>query len=164
MTHERFLEIKHDFVDKYRDMLCDESMEDIACSYDWPSFVAVLRKYMAFNNYKPFPDAEWARKWFAADKQSINEEGIYLDQMVNVKNPDKYIMCYGDCTGVITITEGGRHYVMLQDKSSINLFMNSQAVVFVKLKGDARVWEMMKAKGSILKVRKYETTNGTQWS
>ena len=164
MTQERFETIKADFVNQYRPLLCEESMTDIEAAHDFHAFADVLRKYMAYNTYRPFPDVEWVRRWFAKDKETLHEEHIYLDEMV-VESDDDFdtILCYGTCSGTAIYKRPVKHYVMLQDTSKLDLIVQGQAVVFVKLKGDSDVFVLYRDKSSIIKKRRYETANGTQW-
>lgn len=164
MTQERFETIKADFVNQYRPLLCEESMTDIEAAHDFHAFADVLRKYMAYNTYRPFPDVEWVRKWFAQDKETLHEEHIYLDEMVVESDEDSdTILCYGTCSGTAIYTRPVRHYVMLQDTSKLDLIVKGQAVVFAKLKGDADVFVLYRDKISIIKKRRYETANETKW-
>ncbi len=164
MTQERFETIKADFVNQYRPLLCEESMTDIEAAHDFHAFADVLRKYMAYNTYRPFPDVEWVRRWFAKDKETLHEEHIYLDEMV-VESDDDFdtILCYGTCSGTAIYKRPVKHYVMLQDTSKLDLIVQGQAVVFVKLKGDADIFVLYRDKTSIIKKRRYETANETKW-
>lgn len=168
ITAKKFDHIKKDFVNRYQRHLCEESLVDIEAAKDWKSFAAVLRKYMVFNSYRPFPEVEWVRKWFTREKMSLNEENIYLDQIISVADPDTPVMLYGDCLCNVVYSKAGVHRVMAQDTSKINLFTYNKATVFVKLKDDATLTERVNRKGAIIKVRHYETRidkayNEPQW-
>lgn len=164
MTHNRFITIKADFVCQYRQVLCEESIKDIDDANDWHSFVDILRKYMSFNTYRPFPDVEWVRKWFSDDTKSLHDEGIYLDEVISVNAEiNKPIICYGKCIGMAIFKEPAKYYVMLQDDSKLNVVAYGQSVVFVKTKGEAKVFVMHRDKTSIVKKRHYEGKNGTKW-
>ncbi len=164
MTQERYETIKADFVNQYRNLLCEESMVDIRAAHDWHSFVSVLRKYMAFNTYRPFPDVEWVRKWFAEDKEPLHDESIYLDEMVvETAEPDSRILCYGACTGTVIYKCPGKHHVLLQDQSKLDILAFGNAVVFVKLKGEASAFVLSRNKSAIVKTRRYETKDDVKW-
>lgn len=168
MTQERYETIKADFVNQYRPLLCEESMEDISAAHDFHAFVDVLRKYMAYNTYRPFPDADWLRKWFADDKKSLHDENLYLDDIVlSIVLPEEEnplpILCYGKCSGTAIYKKTGKHYIMLQDSSKIDILTYGTAVVFVKMKDDADIHILHRDKTSIVKLRRYDTTNGTKW-
>ncbi|MBR6842130.1 MAG: hypothetical protein IKM77_07550 [Prevotella sp.] len=172
MTQERFETIKADFVNQYRPLLCEESMTDIEAAHDFHAFADVLRKYMAYNTYRPFPDVEWVRKWFAKDKETLHEEHIYLDEMVVICediNQDKSpidclcVMLYGSCSGTAIFNRLCRHYLMLQDTSKLDIIASGRAIIRVKLKGDADIFVLYRDKTSIIKKRRYETANETKW-
>ena len=124
---------------------------------------------MAFNTYRPFPDAEWVRKWFADNKQPLHDENIYLDDIVlSIVLPEEEellpLLCYGKCSGTVIYKKPGRHYVMLQDTSKLDILAHGSVVLMVKLKDKADVRVLHRDKTSIVKTRHYETANGTKWS
>lgn len=163
MIEQRFLAIKADFIETYRPLLCDESMIDILNAMDWPSFVDVLRKYMVYNNYRPFPDVEWVRKWFSDHREELNDEGVYLDQCISLKDPERHVFLFGHCVAHIIYTLPRQFRILAQDESKVHAQAYGTSVVFVKLKGDASFWQIAKSLSSRIKIRHYENTDETQW-
>lgn len=163
ITQEKYHEMRADFIKTYGEVLCAESLKDIESANDAGEFIDVLHKYSVFNNYKPFPDVDWARKWFAGEHEFINAHGCYLDQKVAIDDLQGNMIIFGDCYITCRILKPQIYHIILQDTATLNLLIYGTAVVYVKQKGESNVQVIWKDRYSRLKIRKYETKNEPQW-
>jgi len=136
MTTEQFLICKADFLATYKDILCNESTEDIQASQTPVQFIRLLHKFATFLRYKAIPSAEWARQWFKDETQLLNECGVFLDQILSLKDPDeRSLILLGTSNLHITYTLPRLCNLTLQDDSTASLLLFNTAHCTVREKG-----------------------------
>lgn len=161
---KKYQAMRADFVKVYEPLLCEESLFDIQLAADVNQFIGVLHKYSVFNSYRPFPDVDWVRKWFADELDVLNSNNCYLDQVCVVADPHDSILVFGKSQIVAYLSEPRVFHLIIQDETLLQLHTHCNPCVFVKQKGESKVEILYKDKYSRIKVRKYaKNQNEPQW-
>ncbi len=156
MNNAYFQRLKSNFLDTYAADLCEESIEDIQRATDVAAFIAVLHKYLHFLNFKSVPTADWAREWFSDYIDEANANGVYLDQIVALNNPDNdSIVLLGHCNVNVILAQPKTTYFTLQDDSRLSIVAYYSTCCKVRLKGtESKATVLHKSPYANIKIRK----------
>jgi len=155
MITKKYLEAcKKDFMHEYKDLLCEESIDDIQAASNIEQFIAVLKKYMVFVGMKPYPTTEWVRHWFKSEIETINHHGVYLDQAVCLTNPQEKMIFFGNCGATITFAQPKRWDIMLYGHSMLNIVARGVCEVVVRQKDQSYAQVAFKDDASRVKIHK----------
>ena len=136
MTEEKLKACKEDLLTTYKDVLCDESNDDIRAANNAMCLVCLLHKFATFLRYKVIPSADWARKWFEDEKDLLNQCGVYLDQVAVLINPaETSIVLMGNSEVTLLVNQPDLYNVTLQDASTLHISAADVTSVTVREKG-----------------------------
>lgn len=140
MSTNYYERMRADFLEHFGNSLCEESRDEVSVAKDLPTFIALLHRYMHYLCYKHLevPTVEWAREWFADYKQELNENGVFLDQILALEEPttDSVILLGATNINVI-MTKSRTVEFTLENESTLNIVAYYSARCNVQLKGAA---------------------------
>ncbi|MBO4550140.1 MAG: hypothetical protein J5733_05360 [Bacteroidaceae bacterium] len=146
---------KADIIETYKEQLCTESLEALEKAKTPDELVSILHKFATYLHYKTLPDVEFGRKWFGNELDLLNRNGIYLDQILHVKDPEqKSLIMFGDCHITLMLTKPSIWNVSLQDDSSLSLLTYGTCSAIVREKGSGHTKILHKNPQSVIKIRK----------
>lgn len=144
--------IKDELMQTYQAELCEESVIDIRNAQNAKELVSLLHKYAIFINYQAFPVEHLLRKWFEGEKDMLNSNGIYLDQITTISDPEQQsIFCAGKCDILFIVQEPHIYKITLQDESNLSIIAHRTAVVKVRNKGKGTITTHYKAPNATIK-------------
>ena len=154
MIQDQLEEIKADLKKEFAEELCEESLAYIDKANTPRELASVLWTYMVVLACKPIPTVEWMRKWFANNKEELNEYGMYLDQGGVVNNPQSNIVCFGLCNLSFNFSEPRVWNILSYGSSTLLLNTHTICNVNVRAKDDTVAIVGSKHSGSIIKIRR----------
>ncbi len=154
MTQEQFTACKSNFLATYGEILCEDSLSAIEKANTPQAFIMLLHEFATFLRYKVLPSAEWARKWFGSDVETLNECGVYLDQTLALEDPQCQSLVLLGTSDVMVTLNKGVHNITLQDESNVRLIVFGVARCTVREKGKGHATEVYCENPKDIKIHK----------
>lgn len=153
---EYFNRMKADLLETYKADLCEESVDAISQASTIEEFIGLLAKFAAFLAYKEIPSVEWVKQWFntAELRKIANDNGVYFDGMVTLRNPSVPIVVMGDAKVFLICVEAHMYQVYLQDNAQCDVTTLCNCFVKIRQKKNSLAKVLHKHNLSRIKINK----------
>ena len=149
-----FEELKADFLACYGKTICKEARGEVERSADLKQAFEVLHKNLVYLTDRHIPEVVWLRKWFADDKRSLNECGMYLDQLTILHNPQhKSVILYGNSEVTIVLDDTEFYHITTQDNAVARVIAREWSICHLHSKGESKVELLYKGENAKVKMK-----------
>ncbi len=150
-----FEKVKTDFLAHYGKTICDEARIAIEQSTTIQEAFEVLHKNMVYLTDRHIPGTDWLRKWFKEDKKTLNECGIYIDQVTILYNPQRTrIAFYGNSIVTLVLSDTQFWHLTSQDNAIVKIIGLEWSVCHLVAKGDSEGVIQLQDENAKIKIKK----------
>lgn len=154
MTNDYYANLRADFVNTYKDELCEESLSLINKADTVEKFINILHLFIWNINVKPLPRHKWVKKWFINHLSLANSQGCYIDQIVSVTNPTcESIVCFGNTSLSLVITKPCSLSISLRDDSTLSICAFPVCLIKVRTTDTSKVNILHKSRHAHIKIK-----------